>query len=145
MSVGERTVPRGRALAFADHSRRGEVWDGGSVASEQECERAVRVLVERLADVDPAVLRRHAATRTVSCRLHDLDLAYVATIGPEGLAGLTCLPAPGAPRAQVRLTLSSDDLIELVEGRLTVRSAWAAGRMKVDAGVLDLLKLRQLF
>ena len=41
--------------------------------------------------------------------------------------------------------MSSDDLIRFVAGELNFASAWAAGRVKVDARVVDLLKLRSIF
>jgi putative sterol carrier protein len=47
--------------------------------------------------------------------------------------------------AQVRLTLSSDDLLKLVAGDLNVGQALISGRLRIDAGMLDLLKLRSIF
>jgi hypothetical protein len=41
--------------------------------------------------------------------------------------------------------MSSDDLLALVDGRLKMSSAWATGRVKIDAGVRDLVKLRSVF
>jgi len=48
------------------------------------------------------------------------------------------------PRAQIRLSLSGDDLLALVAGELNFAGAWASGRVSVKAGVTDLLKLRKL-
>ena len=39
---------------------------------------------------------------------------------------------------------SSDDLVALTEGDLNFGQAWLAGRVKVEAGVRDLLKLRSM-
>ena len=39
---------------------------------------------------------------------------------------------------------TSDDLIALLAGELSPPTAWATGRLKVEASVLDLLKLRTL-
>ena len=47
-------------------------------------------------------------------------------------------------QAQVRLAASSDDLVALVAGDLTLGAAWATGRLVVEASVLDLLRLRSL-
>jgi hypothetical protein len=41
--------------------------------------------------------------------------------------------------------MTSDDLVELVNNRLNLGSAVATGRVKVSAGVMDLLKLRSMF
>ena len=50
-----------------------------------------------------------------------------------------------APKAQVRLTMSSDDLVDLVAGRTKFATAWANRRIKIDASVFDLVKLRSIF
>ena len=39
---------------------------------------------------------------------------------------------------------NSDDLVALLNGELPVASAWASGRVKLDASFLDLVKLRKL-
>jgi rhodanese-related sulfurtransferase len=49
------------------------------------------------------------------------------------------------PNAQIRLTIPSDDLLALVDGRLNFIQAWTAGRIKVGASFGDLLKLRKIF
>jgi putative sterol carrier protein len=41
--------------------------------------------------------------------------------------------------------MSSDDLIRLTSGKLNFATAWATGKIRVDANVFDLLKLRSLF
>lgn len=40
--------------------------------------------------------------------------------------------------------MAGDDLIALVNGELHFARAWAAGRVKLEAGVRDLLRLRKL-
>jgi hypothetical protein len=40
--------------------------------------------------------------------------------------------------------VSSDDLVALMAGDLSFTNAWSSGRVKVDASVFDLLKLRNL-
>ena len=49
-----------------------------------------------------------------------------------------------APKAQVRLTVGSDDLVALTDGELDFGRAWLSGRVKVEASVRDLLKLRSM-
>jgi putative sterol carrier protein len=51
---------------------------------------------------------------------------------------------PDAPRAQIRLTASSDDLVALAEDRLNVAGAWASGRLKIEANPFDLFRMRKL-
>ena len=47
-------------------------------------------------------------------------------------------------KADIRLTMSSDDLVDLTEGRLSFGPAWASGRVKLEAGLRDMLRLRTL-
>ena len=45
-------------------------------------------------------------------------------------------------RADLRFTVSSDDLLLLTAGDLPLGQAWATGRLKVEASMMDLLKMR---
>lgn len=111
------------------------------VATRAEVESAVQTLVQRLAAVDADVRRRYCSDRTVSCVVSDLDLVWSGRLGDEGLLDVTTDPAD---RAQIRLSVGSDDLVALAEGRLAPTTAWAGGRLRVQAGPMDLLRLRTL-
>lgn len=111
------------------------------MASVEQCEQALRDLSARLAAVDDDLRRRHAVDRTVSCTLKDHGLTYLAEVDGDGLRGLR---TGDARDAQVRLTMSSDDLVALVDGRLHLASAWARGQVKIVAGIADLFRLRSL-
>jgi hypothetical protein len=111
------------------------------VASLRECRAAVRLLAARLASADGSV-RDHAQDRTVSCRLTDLDVTIRGRLSGGELVDVT--EAVSSERAQVRLTMSSDDLVDLAHGRLSFAHAWATGRVKLDASLRDLLRLRSL-
>lgn len=114
------------------------------MASVQECEYALQSLAERLASVDPDVRAKYVVTRTLACRVLDLDVVFFATLNDEGLEELRCSDAASTRGAQVRLAADSDDLLALIEGELSPPVAWATGRLKVQASPLDLLKLRAL-
>jgi len=114
------------------------------VATVQECEQALQSLADQLAAVDPDLRSRYVMTRTLACRVPDLDVVFLATLNDEGLEELRCRKGNDGDRAQVRLTAHSDDLLALVEGELSPPIAWATGRLKVQASPLDLLKLRAL-
>ena len=115
------------------------------MATLEECEQAVHGLAARLAEVDPVLRSRHVLERTVACRLPDLCVVFTGRLAEEGLVDLRRDPDSGQRSdAQVRLTMSGDDLLRLADGRLTVPTAWATGRLKVEASVLDLLRLRSL-
>lgn len=114
------------------------------MASVQECEQAVRSLAERLAAVDPDVRGKYVVNRTLACRVPDLDVVFLARLDDTGIAGLRWADGRDADGAQVRLAAASDDLVALIDGTLSPPAAWATGRLKVEASVLDLLKLRGL-
>ena len=111
------------------------------MASVTECDSAVRGLVEKLAAAPPELRRRYVVDRTVSCRISDLGVTYSGRLCDAGISELT---TDDDARAQLRLTVGSDDLLALAEGRLAVPTAWAIGKLRVQASPLDLLKLRAL-
>lgn len=114
------------------------------MASVQQCEQALQSLADRLAAVDPDVRSRYVVTRTLACRVPDLDVTFLATLNDDGLEELRRHEGLDADGAQVRLAAQSDDLLALVDGELSAPTAWATGRLKVQASPLDLLKLRTL-
>ncbi len=115
------------------------------MASVEDCERAIRDAVERLAAVDPDVRSRYAVERTVAVRVADLDVVFIGRLDEQGLQDVrTAVDTDEQAAAQLRLATSSDDLVALLGGRLAVPAAWATGRLRIEASVLDLLKLRSL-
>lgn len=112
------------------------------MATLEAVEKAVEGLLERLAEVDPDVRRKYAVERTVACRVRDLDTVFLADFDEDG--ALRALTRAERGDGQVKLAATSDDLIALIEGRLSVPTAWATGKLKIDASMLDLLKLRSL-
>ncbi len=112
------------------------------MATLKQCEQAVAALVDRLAEVDPDLRRKYAVERTVCCRVTDLAIVFLARFDEDGT--LAELQTADKGTAQVKLAASSDDLIALIEGRLGVPTAWATGKLKIDASMLDLLKLSSL-
>jgi hypothetical protein len=110
------------------------------LATAEQCEQALRTLAGRLAGNGST--RATSFDRTLACTLSDLDLTYAGRLKDGQLSGIT---VTSNPSAQIRLTMASDDLLELVDGRLDLGSAWASGRIKIDAGLRDLLRLRTLF
>ena len=115
------------------------------MASPAECEQALRELASRLAGADGETRKKASFDRTMSCTLRDLDLAFTGRLKDGDLLDIRQVPPAQARSAQVKLTMISDDLLALVAGELHMAGAWASGRVKVDAGVFDLLKLRSIF
>lgn len=114
------------------------------MATVQDCESALLSLADKLAAVDPEVRGKYVVTRTLACRVPDLDVVFLATLNDEGIAQLRCHDGDDTDGAQVRVAADSDDLLALLEGELSPPVAWATGRLKVQASPLDLLKLRAL-
>jgi hypothetical protein len=111
------------------------------VASVAECADAIASLADLLATVDPAVRAKAVVDRSVSCTIKDLQIIFIGQLRDGGLHDIQ---RSDSAKAQVRVTLTSDDLIKLCNRELDIASAWARGRVKVDASVFDLLKLRSL-
>ena len=44
----------------------------------------------------------------------------------------------------MRITVGSDDLVALAADGLNPAKAWASGRLKIEASIFDLLRLRKL-
>ena len=114
------------------------------MASVEECDRAVSDLVARLTELDPELRSRYASSRTFRCRVSDLEVSFVGQLAEDGSVAVRREDDGHRGDEQVTLTVRSDDLIALAEGRLAVPAAYATGRLKVDATVLDLLRLRSL-
>ncbi|MBN9618432.1 MAG: sterol-binding protein, partial [Actinobacteria bacterium] len=82
--------------------------------------------------------------RSLSCTLPDLGIAFGGRLAAGQLVEIACAESRAAVSAQIRLTMSSNDLLALVDGGLKFGAAWASGRVRIDAGVRDLLRLRAL-
>ncbi len=111
------------------------------MATMDQCLTALKGILGDLA-ANPAA---EGLDRSVSCRLTDLDEVVVGRLAGGAIRDLHVLPhGPAVPKADIRLTMSSDDLVALTDGRLAFGSAWATGRVKLEAGLRDLLRLRKL-
>jgi predicted lipid carrier protein YhbT len=114
------------------------------VATQEEVDRTLRKLVKRLdgADIDDADLPEEA--RTILCSITDLRLDYRADYSKGRIRKLR-LVEDGAGTADVKISVSSDELIALAEGKSSLPMALLFGRIRVNANARDLLLLRQLF
>jgi len=113
------------------------------VATPAEVDRCLKKLVKRLdtADLDGASLPDQQ--RSIVCVITDLDLIYRAEYADGAIRKLSKVKA--AEGGDVRITVASDELIALAEGRSSLPMALLFGRIRVDAHARDLLLLRQLF
>lgn len=111
------------------------------MASVEDCEQALHALAGRLDAVEPEVRGRHAVDRTISVEVPDLATTFTGLLNGGTLHEITREPAE---RAQIRVVCRSDDLLAVTSGDLNFATAWATGRLRVDASPLDLLRLRSL-
>jgi SCP-2 sterol transfer family len=106
------------------------------MATVEECRAALEALAARMsgnAGVD--------LNRTLACRVTDLGVAFHGRLADGRIVDL----ADGDDlSAKLKLTASSDDLVALVNGKLNIMSAWTSGRIKIDASIMDLMRLRKL-
>jgi alkyl sulfatase BDS1-like metallo-beta-lactamase superfamily hydrolase len=112
------------------------------MATLEECRTALADLAAQLGGMDPAERQRKVADRTLSCRVPDLDVVFNGRLKDGQLIDITTEPRD---KAQIRLTMDSDVLIALAAGQLNLIGAWTSGRLKIDASLTDLLRLRTLF
>ena len=111
------------------------------MATLEQCMTALDGFVGKLAAAEGA----RDLDRSVSCRLTDLHQVVQGRLALGSVHEMTALPdGPTVPKADIRLTMSSDDLLALTAGELSFAPAWASGRVKLEAGLRDMLRLRSL-
>ena len=116
------------------------------MATKDECAAALERLAVKLGGLDGERRAKNSLERTVSCTVPDLGVAFHGRLKEARLLDVVTYQDPEpVPDAQIRLTIPSDDLPALVDGRLNFLQAWTSGRIKVNASIGDLFKLRKIF
>ena len=110
------------------------------MASLEECLARVAELADRLDAVDETVRKANTPDRTLSLRLTDLDEEIHGRLHDGRLIDIG---AGADPAAQLKGSISSDDLVALVERTLPLPEAILGGRLKIQASWRDLLELRR--
>jgi hypothetical protein len=123
------------------------------MATIEECRTALDKLSDNMAGAEGDVRSAAALNRSLSCRITDLDITFVGRLKDGRIEVLDTLQGPppdsdrGDPlhaKAQIRLTMKGDDLVAMVNGDLNFAKAWGSGRVKLEAGLRDLFRLRTL-
>lgn len=109
------------------------------MATLEQCQEAVEGLAERMRASDG---KAGLGDRSLSCHVPDLGVTFSGVLRGGELVDVTTEPAD---KAQIRLTASSDDLVALTSGELDVMKAWLGKRIKIEASMLDLIKLKTIF
>jgi hypothetical protein len=116
------------------------------MATKDECAAALDRLAAKLGGLDDDRRAKNDFERTVSCTVPDLGIAFLGRMKEARLKDVVDYDdISRLPNAEIRLTIPSDDLLALVDGRLNFIQAWTSGRIKVGASFGDLLKLRKIF
>ncbi|MFF8847780.1 SCP2 sterol-binding domain-containing protein [Streptomyces sp. NPDC015127] len=114
------------------------------MATTQECLGALERLSDNLASADGDVRSAAALDRSLSCHITDLGTTFVGRLQGGRIEVMETLPGPPRDKAQIRLAMTGDDLVAMVDGELRFAKAWASGRVRLEAGFRDLLRLRSL-
>ncbi|MER7853208.1 MULTISPECIES: SCP2 sterol-binding domain-containing protein [Streptomyces] len=114
------------------------------MATMAECRSALDKLSDNLAAADGDVRGAAALDRSLSCHIKDLDITFTGRLADGRIEVGDTVEGPPREKAEIRLTMTGDDLVALVDGDLHFAKAWASGRVRLEAGLRDLLKLRSL-
>ncbi|MET8831211.1 sterol-binding protein [Streptomyces sp. NPDC004610] len=114
------------------------------MATIEECRDALDRLSAKMRGAEGDLRAATALDRSVSCHLTDLEVTFVGRMADGGIQVHDTLTGPPREKAQIRLSLTGDDLIALVDGDLNFAHAWGSGRVRLTAGLRDLLHLRKL-
>ncbi|MFI5792902.1 SCP2 sterol-binding domain-containing protein [Streptomyces sp. NPDC051677] len=114
------------------------------MATIEECRAALEKLSDSMGSAEGNVRAAAALDRSVSCRITDLDVTFVGRMTGGRIVVQDTLQGPPREKAEIRLTMTGDDLVALVAGELNFAKAWGSGRVKLEAGLRDLFQLRKL-
>ncbi|EPD61622.1 MULTISPECIES: hypothetical protein [Streptomyces] len=114
------------------------------MATIEECRAALEKLSDNMRSAEGDVRTAVALDRSVSCRITDLDITFVGRMTGGRIVVEDTVQGPPREKAQIRLAMKGDDLVALVSGELHFARAWGSGRVKLEAGLRDLLLLRKL-
>ncbi|WP_121188314.1 SCP2 sterol-binding domain-containing protein [Nocardiopsis sp. Huas11] len=115
------------------------------MSSIDACLAGIAKVNERILERPSQERRRHIRERSVSVRVPDLDTVFDMRLTQDGLVDVTHRPTDtAAPKAQVVVTVDSDDLVDLAEDRMDYAKALFSRRVRVEASVSDLLRMRKL-
>ncbi|MFA9445147.1 sterol-binding protein [Egicoccus sp. AB-alg6-2] len=109
------------------------------MATVEEVDAVLLQLLGRLGDVDEDLRALLPSKRTIEARCPDIDYVRHA----EWRRGeLFVMDEPPARRADIRISVRSDDLVAIAAGELPFSRAYATNRVRLDASMTDLLRLR---
>lgn len=114
------------------------------MATIEECRAALEQLSRNMAKAEGDARVATTLDRSLSCRITDLDVTFVGRLAGGTITDVVTVPGTPAEKAQIRLTMTGDDLVATVGGELSFAKAWGSGRIRVHASLRDVLRLRSL-
>ncbi|MYZ34691.1 MULTISPECIES: sterol-binding protein [unclassified Streptomyces] len=114
------------------------------MATTEECRSALEKLSDNLARANREVRTAAGLDRSLSCHITDLDLTFTGRLVDGRIEVADTVQGPPPQKAEIGLAMAGDDLVALVDGELNFARAWGSGRVRLDAGFRDLLRLRTL-
>jgi hypothetical protein len=112
------------------------------MTTAEECRTALQKLAGRLSELTPAERDQYFGNRTISVTIPDLNVTFVTVLGSGDDPVREA--APGEPPAAIRMTAKSNEVIALAEQPMNIARAWVTGRIKIEASMKDLFRLRRL-
>ena len=114
------------------------------VATAEECRLALMSLTGRIMELSPQERAEYLVDRDVSCHVTDLGVMFLTRIGPHGAGPVWEANGSDLKTAQIRMTARSADLLALSADPGTFPRAWLTGKIKIEASLSDILRLRKL-
>jgi hypothetical protein len=111
------------------------------MATIDEVHDAVERLNAMFGDLDDTT-RRKIPDESVSVLVKDLGVAYACRFASGDVVDVRRIEPADVSGATLKITCTSDTLLDVVDGRLHFGHAWATGKVRVDAKLRDILKLR---
>ena len=110
------------------------------MATVEEVESTLADLIRLLEKLDPGSRAMLPSRRLIEARCADLGLVYHAAWRNGQLGEMH--EGPPSKRADIRIEIDSDDLLAVASGERTFKSAFQSQRIRIDASMTDLLRLR---
>ena len=110
------------------------------MATVEEVETTLADLLRLLERLDPGSRAMLPSRRMIEARCSDLGLVYHAAWRHGKLSDMS--EGPCGRRPDIRIEVSSDDLVAMANGELSFKTAYQRQMVRIDASMTDLLRLR---
>jgi hypothetical protein len=115
------------------------------VATARTVEKKLNELTRRLDEAPQEakdnLARALSSPRVIEITVTDLDTKYWTELAG---AAFDELHVGAARDPHIRVSASSDDLVDMIDGNKSLFSSYLAGHIKIQASLSDLLSLRRL-